>query len=80
MRTTVTLDPDTAELVRRRMQEHGLTFERALNDLIRKGASPAPFETAPASLGECRVTVDRALQAAADFEDNELIRKKQAGS
>lgn len=35
MRTTVTLDPDTEALVRRRMTERGATFKQAVNDAIR---------------------------------------------
>jgi hypothetical protein len=37
MRTTVTLDPDTEQIVRRRMRERGMTFKEALNDAIRSG-------------------------------------------
>jgi hypothetical protein len=38
MRTTVTLDPDVEELVRRRMRERGVSFTKAINDLVRDGA------------------------------------------
>jgi hypothetical protein len=84
MRTTVTLDPDTEQIVRRRMRERGQTFKQALNDAIRSGAvaaAPAePFRTEVASMGESRVNLDRALQVAADLEDDDLIRKLRAGS
>lgn len=82
MRTTITLDDDTAQLVRKRMRERGLTFKQAVNELIRSGATArsAPFETATASMGESRVNLDRALQIAAHLEDDELIRKMRAGS
>ncbi len=82
MRTTITLDGDTEQLVRKRMRERGLTFKQAVNELIRRGASAGttPFETATASMGESRVNLDRALQIAADLEDDELIRKMRAGS
>lgn len=82
MRTTVTLDPDTEQLIRRRMRERGLTFKEAINDAIRS-ASPAPradFVTETAAMGESRVNLDRALQLAADLEDDELIRRMRAGS
>lgn len=84
VRTTVTLDPDTEQLVRRRMTERGVSFKEALNDAIRAGvlrASDAlPFRTATAPMGESRVNLDRALQIVADLEDDELIRKLRAGS
>ena len=82
MRTTVTLDPDTAEIVRRRMRERGQTFKEALNDAIRSGAggSRRPFRTEVAPMGESRVSLDRALQIAGDLEDDELIRKMRSGS
>lgn len=80
MRTTVTLDPDTAALVQRRMREHGISFKQALNDAIRVGAGPAAtFHTATAPLGTPAVNLDRALQLAADLEDEELIRRTRLG-
>jgi hypothetical protein len=84
MRTTVTLDADTEQLVRRRMRERGMSFKEALNDAIRQGAGAAaeraPFRTETASLGVSRVNLDRALQVAADLEDDELVRRMRAGS
>ena len=84
MRTTVTLDPDTAQIIRRRMREHGMTFKEALNTAIREGSRTAavsePFETRTAAMGRPVVNLDRALQIAADLEDDELIRRLRAGS
>lgn len=84
MRTTVTLDPDTEQIVRRRMVERGVSFKEALNDAIREGvrtaSEAAPFRTATAAMGESRVNLDRALQIAADLEDDDLIRKLRLGS
>jgi hypothetical protein len=84
MRTTVTLDADTEALVRRRMRERGVSFKQALNDAIREGAlastSAAPFETATAALGIPTVNLDRALQVAADIEDEELLRRMRVGT
>jgi hypothetical protein len=55
VRTTVTLDPDTEQIIRRRMAERGLSFKEALNDAIRSGVrskgSATPFRTATAALG-----------------------------
>lgn len=84
MRTTVTLDDDTVVLLRRRMRERGVSFKQALNDAIRDGAggrpSPARFATTTADLGVPTVNLDRALQLAADLEDEELLRRQRRGA
>ena len=84
MRTTVTLDPDTEQAVRRRMQEQGVSFKAALNGLLRESvaqrAGGSPFRTATASMGESTVNLDRALQIAAGLEDDELVRRSRTGS
>lgn len=84
MRTTITLEPDTAALVRRRMRERGVSFKQAVNDAIREGLgsgeqSATPFRTRTADLGVPSVNLDRALQLAADLEDEELVRKQRIG-
>ncbi|WP_099041550.1 antitoxin [Mycobacterium neglectum] len=84
MRTTVTLDDDTLALIRRRMAERGLSFKQALNDAIRDGAAgrpaPAAFATRSADLGVPSVSLDRALQLAAELEDEELVRRQRRGA
>jgi hypothetical protein len=84
MRTTVTLDPDTEQIVRRRMRERGMSFKEALNDAIRSGvtdpARRSPFRTETASMGVSTVNLDRALQVVADLEDDDLIRRMRSGS
>ena len=84
MRTTVTLDPDTEQIVRRVMTERGLSFKDALNDLVRRGvqseAKREPFSTKTASLGASRANLDRALQLAGELEDDDLVRRMRAGS
>jgi hypothetical protein len=81
MRTTVTLDDDVLQLVRRRMAEQQVSFKQALNDAIRAGVAgrPAPtrFTTRVADLGVPAVNLDKALQLAADLEDEELIRRQR---
>lgn len=84
MRTTVTLDPDTAALVRRRMRERGISFKQAINDAIREGltggeTSDRAFRTRTARLGTPAVNLDRALQLAGELEDEELVRKQRTG-
>ena len=84
MRTTVTLDDDTLAVVRRLMRERGVSFKQALNDAIRRGAelrpAPSTFVTKSASLGVPSVNLDRALQLAAELEDEELIRRQRRGA
>lgn len=82
MRTTVTLDSDTEQIIRRRMRERNMSFKEALNDAIRSGGREAgrAFRTETASMGESRVNLDRALQTAADLEDDELLRRMRSGS
>jgi hypothetical protein len=75
----VTLDADTEALVRRRMKERGVSFKEALNDAVRDGAidrrAREPFRTATHPMGLPAVNLDRALQLAADLEDDEAIRR-----
>ena len=83
MRTTVTLDADTEQLIQRRMRERGQTFKEAVNDAIRSGAGRSeskPFVTETASMGLSAINLDRALQVVAELEDEELIRKMRSYS
>lgn len=84
MRTTVTLDSDTEQIIRRRMRERDMTFKEALNDTIRGAiasqASRQTFSTKTVAMGESRVNLDRALQVAGELEDNELLRKMRSGA
>jgi hypothetical protein len=80
VRTTVTLDDDTAALVQQRMRERGVSFKVALNDAIRAGAAArSQFWTEPADLGIPAVNLDEALRLAGDLEDEELVRKMRLG-
>lgn len=82
MRTTVTLDPDTEQIIRRRMAERGQSFKEALNDAIRSGARPAgkQFRTETAAMGRSTVNLDRSLSLAGALEDDELLRRMRLGS
>ena len=58
MRTTVTLDHDTEQLLRQSMRQTGQSFKATLNQAIRKGLSHVvldhdepPFVVQPKSLG-----------------------------
>jgi hypothetical protein len=81
MRTTVTLDDDVLQIIRRRMSDKHVPFKVALNDAIRDGAAgrptPPKFRTQTADLGVPSVNLDRALQLAGELEDEELIRRQR---
>ena len=83
MRTTVTLDPDTAAMVKKAMQERDVTFKQAVNDLIRAGRSagrrPATVKLSTSDMGEPFLDVTKALAVSAQIEDAELTRKLTAG-
>jgi len=82
VRTTVTLDPDVEALLRKRMEDRGISFKRALNDAIREGSTTGerlPFRTRTRRMGVPSVNLDRALQLAGELEDEELIRKQRLG-
>lgn len=83
MRTTVTLDPDTEQLVRARMTKDGVSFKRALNDAIRAGASGKAsserFVTPTHDMGAPKVDLTKALQLAGELENEEIIRKMDLG-
>jgi hypothetical protein len=84
MRTTVTLDDDTLALVHRLMKDRGVSFKKALNDAIREGAQRRPksprLETRTADLGVPTGNLERALQVAAELEDEELVRRQRRGA
>ena len=84
MRTTVSLDDDVVALLRRVMKRRGVSFKTALNDAVRSGAegpsAAAPFQTRTADLGVPAVNLDRALQLAAELEDDELLRRQRRGA
>ena len=81
MRTTITLDPDVQALVRTAMKERGISFKEALNSAVRAGLSRGKpkrryFVQKSYSLGpDQSFRWDKALQAAAAMEDEELGRK-----
>lgn len=84
MRTTVTLDPDAEALVKRLMQERGLSFKQAVNHAIRAGLArtpnASPFRTPTFRMGEPAIPLDKALRLAGELEDEELLRRLAARS
>ena len=82
MRTTVTLDPDTEQIVRERMEAEGISFKKALNDAIRRGAGDrarsTPFRTRTHDMGEPLVDLTHANRIAADLEDEAILERMRA--
>lgn len=86
MRTTVTLDPDTAALIERVMNERGISFKEAVNAAIRKGLTTSGAD-APATrpiptfrMGRpVDVDLDRALRLADQLEDTEIEHELRRG-
>ncbi|MGH8132141.1 MAG: antitoxin [Steroidobacteraceae bacterium] len=79
MRTTVTLDPDVASLLRKQVRQSGEPFKRVLNNAVRAGLRGAgkraePFRPLTFDMGKPRADLTKALALAAELEDEELIR------
>jgi hypothetical protein len=79
MRTTITLDPDVDQAVRRLMRERGISFKAAVNEAIRSGIRPRTsgpaYWTEPVSMGAPAIPLDKALRLASQLEDDELLHK-----
>ena len=81
MRTTITLEPDVQALLHTAMKERGISFKEALNSAVRAGLTQGRskrgnFVQKSYSLGRDRnFRWDKALEAAAAMEDEELGRK-----
>jgi len=81
MRTTVTLDPDTEQVIRQRMATKGVSFKRALNDAIRdgsRGQADYVFRT-PTVEGTFLVDITKANALLGELEDQALLDKMCAG-
>jgi len=83
MRTTLTLDPDLAEALRKKAHRGRKSFKQVVNEALRAGlvAQAAPpgrrYRLKPVSLGGVApgVDLDRALRLADALEDDALARK-----
>jgi hypothetical protein len=81
MRTTITLDEDTAAGLRRVMRERDITFKEAVNATLRAGLGTAreaarPYAQPVFSLGvRPGIDLDHALRLAAALDDEETVRK-----
>jgi Ribbon-helix-helix protein, copG family len=85
MRTTVTLDDDLAETLRRRARERDVPFKQVLNEAIRAGlvrGKPGArrYRMKPRELGvRPGIDLTQALGLAGELEDAELVRKLEQG-
>lgn len=78
MRTTVTIDDDVAQQIRRLMRERGAGFKEVLNDVLRRGLrsqdSLDPYRTPTFAMGARRdLDLEKALALAAAMEDAEVL-------
>lgn len=84
MRTTLTLDEDVAQQVKRLMRERGAGFKETVNELIRRGLGATdavePYVAPQFSSGvRAGIDLDRALALAARLEDDEFVRRYELG-
>jgi hypothetical protein len=86
MRTTVTLDEDLFAKLKDDAHERGISLKAAINEAVREGLrgpvpQPEPYRVRPWSLGTWPgVNMDKALQLAAEMEDEETLRKMRRGT
>ncbi len=83
MRTTITLEPDVVDLLRREAAQQHVSFKDAVNSAIRQGlstrAEAEAYEVPTFDLGTPVVPLTAALRLAADLEDDAIIRKMDVG-
>ena len=83
MRTTITLEPDVEALLKKTMKERGLSFKEAVNQAVRAGLSSTDrskrYDFPSYDMGEPKIDLTHALRIAGELEDEEIIRKMQAG-
>ncbi len=86
MRTTLTIDDGVATQLREIVHRSGKSFKAVVNDALRAGiandriAMPAkPYRLKPVAMGDVvgPYDLDKALQLADRFEDEEIARKLQ---
>ena len=83
MRTTITLDPDVAMQIKKRMADKDLTFKETVNEALRQGLKAAgtdrkrpPFKVKPHSFGfRPGVDLNKLNQLVDEIEAEELVRK-----
>jgi plasmid stability protein len=83
VRTTVTLDDDLAAQLKDRAHARGVPFKTEINEAIRSGLEqprdPTPYRLKTKKLGAPKVDLTKATQIAGQLEDDELVRRMNAG-
>lgn len=85
MRITITIDSEIANALKREASERNISFDEALNNALRVGlglpAKPRqPYRLKTYDMGaEPLGRWNKALQIAADLEDDEIARKMETG-
>lgn len=86
MRTTVTLDDDLFAKLKDDAHDRGVSFKTAVNEALRAGlrgpSTPAePYRITPVRMGDFDGrNLDKALQLAAELEDDEILAKMRRGA
>ncbi len=81
MRTTIDLDADLLQRLRREAERARVPFKQILNATLRAGLAksvtrpPAPYVLPSFSLGVPRMNLDKAMAIAAELEDDEVARE-----
>ena len=84
MRTTLTIDDELEQLLRREMLRSGKSFKSVVNDALRAALVdntrvPAPFRQRSFDLGGSALDLTKALALAAEIEDQERAGKLARG-
>jgi len=77
MRTTLTLDPDVAAMLKKEMRQQKATLKETINKALRAGlqapphagAPPQPYRMGTLSLGKLLINIDCASEALALLDD-----------
>lgn len=82
MRTTLTLDPDVAQLIKDDMHATGATFKQSVNRAIRRGLGPASaveegFVQRTYSMGSPRLDLTHVHRLLADLDADEYLRNEE---
>ena len=77
MRTTLTLDPDVAAMLKKEMRQQKATLKETINRALRAGLQapptaatpPQPYRMGTLSLGKLLINIDSASEALAMLDD-----------
>lgn len=87
MRTTLTLDPDVARLLKEEAHRQGKPFKHVVNEAIRRGLAPAPGVESPTPfrVQPHHTTLRPGIDAGSfnklvdELEDEAVVDKVEAG-